>query len=188
VALPALRAAIDVPVVGVVPAIKPASRLSVNRRIGILATPATIRRPYLDRLISEFAADCVIERIGHSELVHWVEASAAGHSPMPLEALSATLQPFRSAQVDTVVLGCTHYPLVTETLRTQLPGVDHWVDSGEAIARRTLHLLQAAGFTLAETGLRVPVRTDIRFSGPWPPALKTFIEGLGFGVDTISLD
>ncbi|MBS3803074.1 MAG: glutamate racemase [Oleiphilaceae bacterium] len=188
VALPALRAAIEVPVVGVVPAIKPASALSVNRRIGLLATPATIRRPYLNRLVAEFAADCTVEPLGHPDLVHWIEAWAAGEASLPLAALSRTLQPFRSAGVDTVVLGCTHYPLIAQALRRQLPEVRHWVDSGDAIARRTRHLLLAGGpgvFAANRTG---PVQSDIRFSGPWSAVLETYIEGLGFALNSISGD
>lgn len=188
IALPALRAAIPVPVVGVVPAIKPAAGVSRNRRIGLLATPATVKRPYLDALIGEFASDCTVTRVGQADLVHWIEAWASGHAALPAEQLSAALEPFRVAEVDTVVLGCTHYPLIDELLRTLLPGVSHWVDSGEAIARRTRQLLTAAGFVMTQTVPRdvVGVRVNGCFSGPAPAHIRTYMAGLGMAPDVLT--
>lgn len=179
VALPALRAATEIPVVGVVPAIKPASALSENRRIGLLATPATVRRPYLERLIDEFAADCVVERVGHPELVTWIEDWARGQ-PLPEPALSVALQPFREAGVDTLVLGCTHYPLITATLQKLLPEVRFWVDSGEAIARRTLYLLEQAGFDGDEMQRFQSSGHRCLFSGPVMEDIDRFLDSVGF--------
>lgn len=179
VALPALRAATPVPVVGVVPAIKPAAALSRNRRIGLLATPATIRRPYLQRLIDEFAADCQIERIGHPELVTWIEDWARGQA-IPEASLSAALQPFRDAEIDTLVLGCTHYPLITDMLQELLPDVSFWVDSGDAIARRTLYLLEQAGFDRQEVQRFQSTGHRCLFSGPVTAHIDRFLAGQGF--------
>ncbi|SFR75313.1 glutamate racemase [Marinobacter daqiaonensis] len=179
VALPDLRAAVPVPVVGVVPAIKPAAAQSGNRRIGLLATPATVRRPYLETLIADFASDCVIERIGHPELVTWIEQWARGR-PLPEPALAIALRPFRDAGVDTVVLGCTHYPLITPVLRRLLPDVLFWVDSGEAIARRTLSLLQQAGFDHHELAGDEATGHGCRFSGPVGGEIDRFLASQGF--------
>nr|WP_282450934.1 glutamate racemase [Marinobacter bryozoorum] len=179
VALPALRAATDIPVVGVVPAIKPAAALSGNRRIGLLATPATVRRPYLEGLIGEFAGDCRIVRVGHPDLVTWIEEWARGR-PMPEPALSVALQPFREAAVDTMVLGCTHYPLITGVLQRLLPDVRFWVDSGEAIARRTLHLLEVAGFDREEMQRYPGSGHRCLFSGPVMDDIDHFLDALGF--------
>ena len=179
VALPALRAATPVPVVGVVPAIKPAAALSRNRRIGLLATPATIRRPYLQRLIDEFAADCQIERIGHPELVTWIEDWARGQA-IPETPLSAALQPFREAEIDTLVLGCTHYPLITDMLQKLLPDVSFWVDSGDAIARRTLFLLEQAGFDPQEIQRFQSSSHQCLFSGPVTAHIDRFLATRGF--------
>ncbi|MGM0570435.1 glutamate racemase [Marinobacter sp.] len=179
VALPALRAATDVPVVGVVPAIKPASAVSENRRIGLLATPATVRRPYLEDLIGDFAADCRIERVGHPELVTWIEDWARGR-PLPEPALSVALQPFRDAGVDTLVLGCTHYPLITEALQRLLPEVRFWVDSGDAIARRTLYLLERAGFDADALQRFQSSGHRCLFSGPVMDDIDRFLDALGF--------
>ncbi len=143
IALPTLREQFDVPIVGVVPAIKPAAALSKSRVIGLLATPGTVKRPYTDALINEFANDCDVVRIGSSALVQMAEQKLAG-GPVDLPSLQQELAPFAQAQsygLDTVVLACTHFPLLKAELIEALPFVDHWVDSGAAIARRVESLL-----------------------------------------------
>lgn len=187
IVLPRLREVTDIPVVGVVPAIKPAAALSRNRRIGLLATPATIRRAYTDQLIEAFAADCLLIRIGHPDLVRWIEDGVAGIA-LPERALSHALEPFREAGVDTVVLGCTHYPLIQQRLQVLLPDVAFWVDSGEAVARRTVYLLSAAGF---DTSLRASadrVWEAVRFSGAMPTGISRYLEHLGLRAKTLVSD
>lgn len=176
VVLPHLRAMTPVPVIGVVPAIKPAVALSLNRRIGVLATPATVRRPYLVDLITEFADGCTVERLGHPDLVYWIERLVTG-VPVPETLLSGALQPFRNAGVDTVVLGCTHYPLIGDLLKAQLPEVKYWVDSGDAIARRAAWLLEQRGH--AADSLRrpcddMPIDAAL-FTGEAPTGLGAFL-------------
>ncbi|MDC0662651.1 glutamate racemase [Marinobacter sp. SS21] len=178
VVLPDLRASTHLPVVGVVPAIKPAAAVSENRRIGLLATPATIRRAYLDRLVDEFAADCQLHRVGHPALVRWIEDWVAGRA-LPEAELAEVLAPFREAQVDTVVLGCTHYPLIGQQLQGSLPEVRHWVDSGEAIARRTADLLDRAGYLPGDNHGKTPALDAMLFSGKVPPGIETFLPRLG---------
>ena len=182
VVLPPLRAAISQPVVGVVPAIKPAAALSRNRRIGLLATPATVRRPYLEQLIADFASDCEITRVGEPALVRWIEEWVAG-KPLPQIELAALLQPFQQAEVDTVVLGCTHYPLITEALQRACPGVSHWVDSGDAIARRTADLLGPAA-----SAPTAPGSVQAQFTGPLPTGLEAFMTGIGLPPVALSSD
>lgn len=186
VVLPRLRALIDVPVVGVVPAIKPAAGRTANRQIGVLATPATIRRPYLDRLVEEFAGDCRVERIGHPALVCWAEQLVHG-IPVPEAELREVLAPLKRSGVDTVVLGCTHYPLLLDVLKTALPEVRHWVDSGDAIARRVQFLLGEVGRDLeaiAEGGHPAPVRA-VLLSGEVPHGLAGFMASLGLAARRI---
>jgi len=180
VVLPALRSMTDIPVIGVVPAIKPAAGVSLNRRIGILATPATVARPYLAELIDDFASDCLVERIGLPDLVCWIEGQVCGEA-LPSEALSEGLQPFRDAGVDTVVLGCTHYPLVAPLLKELLPEVKFWVDSGDAIARRVIWLLEQGGYEpgdLAAPERQMPFE-QVLFTGRLPAGLEKYLEELG---------
>ncbi len=143
-ALPALRETLTIPVVGVVPAIKPAARLTQTGVIGLLATPGTVRRDYTDQLIAEFAPDCEVIKVGSSELVHMAEAYCHGIIH-PVERFTDILAPLTAvtttAAVDTVVLACTHFPLLKAALAKAAPEVRHWVDSGEAIARRVVQLL-----------------------------------------------
>jgi len=187
VVLPQLRQTIDIPVVGVVPAIKPAAGRTVSRRIGVLATPATVRRPYLDRLIDEFAGDCQVERVGHPALVGWAEQLVRG-VPVPMAELKKALTPLQRSGADTVVLGCTHYPLLLDALKTALPEVQHWVDSGDAIARRVLFLLEQAGraqAALTESQDSGPVRA-VMLSGEVPHGLADFMASLGLAVRQIN--
>ena len=191
VALPALRQCVSQAVVGVVPAIKPAVAISVNRRIGILATPATVARPYLDQLIADYAADCQVCRIGHPNLVHWAEGLARGE-PVPHAQLAEVLAPFELAGVDTVVLGCTHYPLLLPALKQAAPGVRFWVDSGDAIARRVEQLLvslksahpQALTLKL-QSGMPSALLQQVLFSASAPPGIENFMTGLGLAPGAI---
>lgn len=143
-ALPHLRAHLSLPIVGVVPAIKPAAQCSQSKVIGLLATPATVNRRYTDDLIAEFAPECDVLRLGSSELVELVEKELWGQ-PQPAKAFEQALAPLltdpRWHQLDTVVLACTHFPLVRDKLSAAAPSVTHWVDSGAAIARRVQHVL-----------------------------------------------
>ncbi|MFS9542983.1 glutamate racemase, partial [Klebsiella pneumoniae] len=143
VSLPALREKFAFPVVGVVPAIKPAARLTANGIVGLLATRGTVKRPYTRELIDRFANECRIEMLGSAELVELAEAKLHGE-PVPLEELRRILRPWLRMQEppDTVVLGCTHFPLLQEELQRVLPEGTRLIDSGAAIARRTAWLLE----------------------------------------------
>ncbi len=143
VSLPALRERFAFPVVGVVPAIKPAARLTRNGVVGLLATRATVRRPYTHELVSQFAGSCNIEMLGSAELVELAEAKLHGEE-VALDEVRRIVQPWlRMAEPpDTVVLGCTHFPLLREELQQVLPEGTRLIDSGAAIARRTVWLLE----------------------------------------------
>ncbi|MGY3114262.1 glutamate racemase [Pantoea eucalypti] len=143
VSLPALRERFAFPVVGVVPAIKPAARLTRNGVVGLLATRATVRRPYTHELVAQFAGSCNIEMLGSAELVELAEAKLHG-AEVALDEVRRIVQPWlRMAEPpDTVVLGCTHFPLLREELQQVLPEGTRLIDSGAAIARRTAWLLE----------------------------------------------
>ncbi|MCI4646349.1 MAG: glutamate racemase [Hyphomonadaceae bacterium] len=143
-ALAEVRAVLGIPVVGTVPAIKPAAAMSKARTIGLLATPGTLARAYTADLIAQFAQGVRVVQQGSLDLVRLAEAVAAGED-VPLEAFRAAQAPMFAADggeaVDTVVLACTHFPLVRAQLEATAPRRVTYVDSGPAIARQTLKVL-----------------------------------------------
>jgi glutamate racemase len=166
IALDHVRSALDLPVVGTVPAIKPAAQMSKSRVIGVLGTEATVRQPYVDDLATKFASDCTIIRHGSPELVELAEAKLAGED-VAAEAVRAAVQPMFDAaggeKIDTVVLACTHFPLLQDELQQAFPGVGY-VHGGDGIARRIAHLTRdqlwpaapRAGLMLFTSAARTP--------------------------------
>ncbi|QTF10374.1 glutamate racemase [Brenneria izadpanahii] len=142
ISLPSLRERFSFPVVGVVPAVKPAAKLTRNGVVGLLATRATVQRPYTHELIARFANDCQILLLGSSELVELAEAKLQGEN-ISTDELQKVLRPWLRLPEppDTVVLGCTHFPLLADELHLALPNGTRLVDSGAAIARRTAWLI-----------------------------------------------
>jgi glutamate racemase len=137
--LQTLRAKINTPIIGVVPAIKTAAELSENNAIGLLATPATIARPYIDNLINEYAKKQSVVRISSTQLVFFAEEKLAG-AEIKIETIKNIIQPFINNNCKHVVLGCTHFPLLRAELELLAPAIN-WIDSGKAIATRVLQLL-----------------------------------------------
>lgn len=143
IALGAVRAALDLPVVGTVPAIKPAAETSASRAIGVLGTEATVRQPYVDDLSARFAADCTVLRHGSARLVELAEAKLRGEATDPGDyraVLAGLLDQPGGDRIDTVVLACTHFPLVAEELAAAAPRPLSFVDGGPGIARRVAYL------------------------------------------------
>ncbi len=142
IALDHVRAALDIPVVGTVPAIKPAAEQSKTRVIGVLGTAATVRQPYVDDLAARFAADCIVIRHGSPELVEMAEAKLRGET-VTCDAIRAALQQMRDAprggEIDVIVLACTHFPLLADEIAAAWPGVK-LIDGGPGIARRIAYL------------------------------------------------
>lgn len=138
--LDALRQVLDIPVVGVVPAIKPAALLSETRHIALLATPGTIGRDYTRELIQQFAIDCKVELIGSSELVHIAERKLAGEV-ISLNELAAIIAPINKLPIDVIVLGCTHFPLLASEIAQVAERPIILLDSSKAIAQRVRYLL-----------------------------------------------
>lgn len=161
VSLPTLRKHFFFPIVGVVPAIKPAVQLTRNKRIGLLATRATIHCTYLQDLIECFAVDCQIERLWSSELVKLAEKKLHGGS-VSVDALRKILTPWLNmdSPPDTVVLGCTHFPLLAEELAKILPYNTQMVDSGAAIAHRVVWLLSLQQKAVSTTAKNIAYCTQ----------------------------
>ena len=183
IALDGVRAALDVPIVGTVPAIKPAAERSKSRVIGVLGTQATVRQPYVDRLASEFAADCTVIRHGSAELVDLAEAKLRGEAAdMPAYAaiLDGLLSQPGGDRIDTVALACTHFPLVEDELAAASPRPLAFVDGKEGIARRTAWLMKDKDWP------DMPGEGRALFTR-WSPELERYRPGFAkYGLELIS--
>ena len=158
IALSMVRDVLETPIVGTVPAIKPAAALTRTGTIGLLGTAATIRQEYVDRLELQFAADKRLLRHAAPDLVAAAEAKLRGYKPDPA-AISGAVAGLREQpggdEIDTVVLACTHFPLLQEELEVGFgPGIQ-FVDGASGIARRIAHLTQGQEFQRAEPDIAV---------------------------------
>ena len=149
IALGMVREVLEVPIVGTVPAIKPAAALTRTGVIGLLGTEATIRQGYVDRLEAEFAADKTLLRHAAPELVAAAEAKLRGE-PVDPAAFVRAAQGLRAQpggeRIDTVVLACTHFPLLLPELTAAFGPVVRFVDGADGIARRIAFLTQGQVF------------------------------------------
>jgi glutamate racemase len=178
-ALVALRARFSVPFVGTVPAIKPACAQSRTKRIAVLGTLATVSREYTRALIREFAADCEVTLVGSPQLASFAEAELAG-APVADALIAAEIAPcFVEAdgrRTDTVVLACTHYPLLLERFLALAPWPVDWLDPAPAIARRVADLLRER-----PAATHIPAAKIIFTSGRAPSAkLAAALATFGF--------
>ncbi len=142
-----LRAAYSVPFVGTVPAIKPACARSKTRRVSVLGTKGTVKREYTQALIRDFAQECEVTLVGSAGLASLAEAALSGEVVSD-QAISAEIascfvadSDHGIARTDTVVLACTHYPLLMDRLVALAPWPVDWIDPAPAIARRVADLL-----------------------------------------------
>lgn len=134
-ALSDIRRVTTVPVIGVVPAIKPAAELSQSRKIVLLGTTTTVEHPYVDNLIKNYAQGCHVLRHGSVALVEQAELKLGGQS-VDMEILRRELAPMiTQTHIDIGVMACTHFPLLRHEIEALTPHIT-WIDSGEAIARR----------------------------------------------------
>jgi len=143
-----LRSAYSVPFVGTVPAIKPACASSKTKRVSVLGTKGTVKREYTRRLIDDFAQGCDVTLVGSAELASLAEAALSGNDVRD-EDIAAELAPCfvgdGGNRTDTVVLACTHYPLLLDRLKRLAPWPVDWIDPAPAIARRVSDLLGSPG-------------------------------------------
>ncbi len=181
VALPALRARFSVPFVGTVPAIKPACAQSATKRVSVLATPATVRRDYTRELIQEFAHGCKVTLVGAPLLAGLAEASLRGEA-VDEEEIRREIAPCfveDEARTDTVVLACTHYPLILDRLKGLAPWPVGWLDPAPAIARRAAQLL---GASQGEAG--DPAKAYFTSGTTGSPALSRSLEAFEVKIET----
>lgn len=171
-ALEALRETLRIPVVGMEPALKPAAAESRTGKVGVMATEGTLRSERFARLVREHGAGVEVVAQACPGLVELVEEGRF-EGPEVRRALEGLLEPLRAAGVDTVVLGCTHYPFLSEAISEVLgPGV-RLVESAPAIARQTRRVLEERGELAegAEGGVRVLTTGD-------PAAVRPIVERL----------
>lgn len=176
--LPHLRERFTLPFVGTVPAIKPACAQSRSKRVAVLGTLATVNREYTRTLIRDFAQGCAVDLVGSANLATLAEAALHGDS-VPDEAIRAEIAPCfvdaEGAKTDSIVLACTHYPLLLDRLRVLAPWPVSWIDPAPAIARRVVDLLGPAN------GLSPGSASAYFTSGKTPsPALAKALAGFGF--------
>ncbi|WP_353226987.1 glutamate racemase [Novosphingobium sp.] len=149
IALAAVRDVLEVPIVGTVPAIKPAAGMTRTGVIGLLGTEATIRQGYVDRLQAEFAHDKTLLRHAAPDLVTAAEAMMRGGDDAggAAQRAAAALRAMPGGDtIDTVVLACTHFPLMIDDLAAAFgPGV-RFIDGADGIARRIAHLTDGQPF------------------------------------------
>ena len=179
IVLPDLRKKFTVPFVGTVPAIKPACAASVTRRVSVLGTEGTVAREYTRALIQDYAGDCQVTLVGSKNLAAYAEQDIAG-VPVSDAALRDEVAPAfvdDGSRTDTIVLACTHYPLLLDRLRWLSPWPVNFIDPAPAIARRVVNLLgtlqpaATAGSARAIfTSCRAPAAVLARFDIHTAPA------------------
>ena len=176
--LPQLRKRFAVPFVGTVPAIKPACAASMSKLVSVLGTEATVAREYTRALIRDFAQGCAVTLVGSRRLAVLAEAALNGEA-VANEDIACEIEPCfiaaGAARTDTVVLACTHYPLLLDRLKNLAPWPVTFIDPAPAIARRVVELLGPP--TSAEPASPVHL---IFTSGRAPsPALKSALARFG---------
>lgn len=139
-----LRAHYNVPFIGIEPAIKPAAINSKTQVIGILATKGTLNSELFHKTTEMFQHTKIIEQIGYG-LVELIENGQIESAEMT-QLLHSYLNPMIEANIDFLVLGCSHYPYLIPQIKKIIPDHVHIIDSGLAVARQTQNLLNEIGF------------------------------------------
>lgn len=129
----------EVPVIGVEPGVKPAVARSPHGRIGVLATPGTLRSQKFRHLVERHAAGAHLTLQACPGLAKAIESGDL-HSPEVRDMVQRFAAPLRQARVDTVVLGCTHYPFVAEQFQSALGEEVDIIDTSEAVALQTMRI------------------------------------------------
>ena len=149
IALSMVREVLEIPIVGTVPAIKPAAAVTETGVLGLLGTAATIRQAYVDNLEAEFASDKMLLRHAAPDLVEAAEAKLRGDA-VDQSAIDGAVAALRAMtggdKIDTVVLACTHFPLLSVELQTAFGSNVRLVDGAKGIARRIVSLTESQEF------------------------------------------
>ena len=150
-AIQELRAKYDIPFIGIEPAIKPAVTHSKTQIIGIRATQGTLNSELFHKTTEKYHNTRIIEQVGHG-LVQLIENGDI-NSPEMTQLLESYLKPMIEANIDYLVLGCSHYPYLIPQLKKILPKNIQIIDSGQAVAKQTQRILrEKVGFSSLENG------------------------------------
>jgi glutamate racemase len=180
--LPALRARITLPVVGTVPAIKPAAERTRSGLISVLATFATIQRDYTRDLIQSFAQSCDVRLVGSSRLAPLAEDHIGG---LPIDEedvrseISKAFVEKDGRRTDTIVLACTHFPFLVDAFRRLAPWPVNWIDPAEAIARRAVAVVGS----VEQSQASVEGCALLTSEKSWPLASRPLLHALGLSPD-----
>ena len=148
-AIQELRAKYSIPFIGIEPAIKPAATHSQTQTIGILATQGTLNSELFNKTAERFQNTKIIEQVGHG-IVQLIESGKIDSSEMT-QLLQSYLSPMVEANIDYLVLGCSHYPYLIPQIKKIIPETIQIIDSGEAVAKQTENILrEKVGFSLAK--------------------------------------
>ena len=127
---------------GTVPAIKLAAAVSPKKRIGLLATRQTVESEYTDRLVTEFASDCFIARCGDPDLIDFVEKKLFTATPEErASAVAPAIDFFRQHDVDTIILGCTHFIHMADDIQKAAGSSVRVIDSRDGVVNQTMRIL-----------------------------------------------
>jgi len=174
-----LRANYDVPFIGIEPAIRPAAIHTVTKAIGILATKGTLSSELFTKTVSGFKDIKVIEQVGYN-LVSLIEDGKIESEEIK-ELLKLYLHPMIEADVDHLVLGCSHYPYLIPQIQEILPKEVKIIDSGEAVARQTKKILLANSLVNTST----QQSKQVFYTNSNPAVLETI---LGDGYNVVQKD
>lgn len=166
-AIKELRSKYDIPFIGIEPALKPAANNSKTQVIGILATKGTLNSELFNKAVELYRDTTIIEQIGHG-LVQLIENGAI-NSPEMFELLKSYLNPMIEANIDYLVLGCSHYPYLIPQIEKILPPHIKIIDSGEAVAKQTQNILNE------KVGFNTSAKTYTTFYTNTDPAVLTAI-------------
>lgn len=182
IALAHARAVLGVPIVGTVPAIKPAAEQTQSGVIGLLGTKATIRQAYVDRLETEHAKGKTLLRYAAPELVAAAEAKLRGEAPDPaifVNAIGGLTVQTGGEQIDRIILGCTHFPLVVQELAVAAAeaGLDDdlaFVDGSDGISRRVANLTEGQPWPAKLSAGKFISTGPVEQIEPYRPALLRY--------------
>ena len=182
IALAHARAVLGVPIVGTVPAIKPAAEQTQSGVIGLLGTKATIRQAYVDKLEAEHAEGKTLLRHAAPDLVAAAEAKLRGETPDPAifaGAIAGLASQPQGNRIDQIILGCTHFPLVQEELamaskEARLDANMGFVDGSDGIARRVSYLTEGQSWPSSPTGGIFISTGPVEQIEPYRPVLERY--------------